>query len=259
MVCRGAEGVGATHRAIEHASTLVHLELAWPEELPVIRTPIEVTPRHFTPHTCLHATMPGSLTRTLPSDALRCKRAALLVWIVGHVGLSTMHAGRAQGHRILARQGCRGITPARESGRQLENAITMATLHTRRMAHPPIIRLFRRTADCTHTHTHNAAGTSVAGFRGIPTCPANDPSVGDPARLSHTRAMWDPRGAPVEVASGLLLGRSSPAGPDAERRCETANSTQHPTPMADDDEAGGSQTVADASRPPRLLAPPVIS
>ena len=51
MVCRGAEGVGATHRAIEHASALVHLELAWPEELPVIRTPIEVTPRHFTPHT----------------------------------------------------------------------------------------------------------------------------------------------------------------------------------------------------------------
>ena len=143
-----------------------------------------------------------------------------------------MHVGRAQGHRNLAGQGCRGITPAHESGRQLENAITMATLHTRRMAHPPIIRLFRRTADCTHTHTHNAAGTSVAGFRGIPTCPANDPSVGDPARLSHTRAMWDPRGAPVEVASGLLLGRSSPAGPDAERRCETANSTQHPTPMA---------------------------
>jgi hypothetical protein len=132
-------------------------------------------------------------------------------------------------------------------------------LYTRAAWRTPPSLGFSGGPQTAHTHTHNAAGTSVAGFRGIPTCPANDPSVGDPARLSHTRAMWDPRGAPVEVASGLLLGRSSPAGPDAERRCETANSTQHPTPMADDDEAGGSQTVADASRPPRLLAPPVIS
>ena len=228
MVCRGAEGVGGTHRAIEHASALVHLELAWPEELPVIRTPIEVTPRHFTPHTCLHATMPGSLTRTLPSDAHRCKRAALLVWIVGHVGLSTMHAGRAQGHRILARQGCRGITPARESGRQLENAITMATLHTRRMAHPPIIRLFRRTADCTHTQTTPPARLSP-GSAGSLRVQLMIPALAiRPASL--TRA---PCGIRVELLSRSRQACSSagrlPPGPtlNADARLQTPPSTQH--------------------------------
>ena len=39
------------HRTIQHPPSLVQLELAWPEKLPILHAPIEVAARHLLPRT----------------------------------------------------------------------------------------------------------------------------------------------------------------------------------------------------------------